>query len=34
VGRLAAEKNVEAFLGLNIKGTKIVVGDGPERSKL
>ena len=34
VGRLAAEKNVEAFLGLDIAGTRIVVGDGPDRARL
>ncbi len=34
VGRLAAEKNVEAFLKLGVPGTKIVVGDGPERARL
>ena len=34
VGRVAAEKNVEAFLNLQVPGTKIVVGDGPERARL
>lgn len=34
VGRVAAEKNVEAFLALDIAGTKIVVGDGPDRPRL
>ena len=34
VGRLAAEKNVEAFLSLDVSGTKIVIGDGPERARL
>lgn len=29
VGRVAVEKNLEAFLGANISGTKVVVGDGP-----
>jgi hypothetical protein len=29
VGRLAVEKNVEAFLSLDPPGSKIVVGDGP-----
>lgn len=29
VGRVAAEKNLDAFLGLNLPGTKVVVGDGP-----
>jgi glycosyltransferase involved in cell wall biosynthesis len=34
VGRLAVEKNVEAFLGLDLPGTKLVVGDGPARAQL
>lgn len=34
VGRVAAEKNVEAFLGLETVGTKIVVGDGPDCARL
>lgn len=34
VGRLAVEKNVEAFLALDLPGSKIVVGDGPARSDL
>ncbi|HET8727372.1 MAG TPA: glycosyltransferase family 1 protein [Alphaproteobacteria bacterium] len=29
VGRVAVEKNIEAFLGLETEGTKVVVGDGP-----
>lgn len=29
VGRVAVEKNIEAFLSLGGKGTKVVVGDGP-----
>lgn len=29
VGRVAAEKNLEAFLGADVPGTKLVVGDGP-----
>ncbi len=29
VGRLAVEKNIEAFLELDHPGTKLVVGDGP-----
>ena len=29
VGRVAVEKNVEAFLTLDLPGTKLVVGDGP-----
>ncbi|HEY3639350.1 MAG TPA: glycosyltransferase family 1 protein [Rhizomicrobium sp.] len=34
VGRIAVEKNVEAFLGLDLPGTKIVIGDGPARTAL
>lgn len=30
-GRVVKEKNMEAFLGLETPGTKVVVGDGPER---
>jgi glycosyltransferase involved in cell wall biosynthesis len=33
-GRIAVEKNVEAFLSLDLPGTKIVVGDGPDRARL
>lgn len=29
VGRVAPEKNIGAFLALNVAGTKVVVGDGP-----
>jgi glycosyltransferase involved in cell wall biosynthesis len=34
VGRVAVEKNLEAFLGLDLPGTKVVVGDGPARTAL
>jgi len=34
VGRLAVEKNVEAFLALDLPGSKVVVGDGPARTGL
>lgn len=34
VGRVAVEKNIEAFLKLNLPGTKVVVGDGPARAEL
>ena len=34
VGRVAAEKNLGAFLGLDLPGTKVVVGDGPARRAL
>ena len=33
-GRLAPEKNVEAFLALDLPGSKVVVGDGPSRRAL
>jgi glycosyltransferase involved in cell wall biosynthesis len=34
VGRVAVEKNISAFLGLDLPGTKLVVGDGPQRKAL
>lgn len=34
VGRVAVEKNIEAFLALDLPGTKVVVGDGPARADL
>jgi glycosyltransferase involved in cell wall biosynthesis len=34
VGRVAVEKNIEAFLKLDLPGTKVIVGDGPERASL
>jgi glycosyltransferase involved in cell wall biosynthesis len=34
VGRVAIEKNLPAFLGLDLPGTKVVVGDGPQRREL
>jgi glycosyltransferase involved in cell wall biosynthesis len=34
VGRIAVEKNIEAFLALDLPGTKVVVGDGPQREAL
>jgi glycosyltransferase involved in cell wall biosynthesis len=34
VGRVAVEKNLEAFLDLDLPGTKVIVGDGPARSSL
>ena len=33
-GRLALEKNPEEFLRLKLPGTKLVIGDGPERARL
>jgi glycosyltransferase involved in cell wall biosynthesis len=34
VGRVATEKNIKAFLDLNVPGTKYVVGDGPQLAEL
>lgn len=34
VGRVAVEKNIEAFLQAEEPGTKVVVGDGPARAEL
>ena len=34
VGRVAVEKNLEAFLDAVVQGTKVVVGDGPTRAAL
>jgi glycosyltransferase involved in cell wall biosynthesis len=34
VGRVAVEKNLEAFLDLDLPGTKLIVGDGPARTVL
>src|SRR6056297_3767385 len=34
MGRVAVEKNVEAFLQLRLPGTKYVVGDGPDLPRL
>jgi glycosyltransferase involved in cell wall biosynthesis len=34
VGRVALEKNVEAFLAMPWTGTKLVIGDGPELARL
>jgi len=33
-GRVAVEKNLEAFLSLDLPGTKVVVGDGPALPEL
>jgi len=33
-GRVAIEKNITAFLNLDLPGTKVVVGDGPQRAAL
>lgn len=34
VGRVAVEKNLEDYLRLDIPGTKLVIGEGPELSRL
>ncbi|WP_244606524.1 glycosyltransferase family 4 protein [Arsenicitalea aurantiaca] len=34
VGRVSVEKNIEAFLRLDLPGTKLVVGEGPSRKTL
>jgi glycosyltransferase involved in cell wall biosynthesis len=34
VGRVAVEKNLEAFLALDLPGTKLIVGDGPALTAL
>ncbi|WP_417690654.1 glycosyltransferase family 4 protein [Roseibium sp.] len=34
IGRVAVEKNIEAFLKLDLPGTKVVVGDGPQLEAL
>jgi glycosyltransferase involved in cell wall biosynthesis len=34
VGRVAVEKKLEAFLALDLPGTKVIVGDGPARAEL
>jgi glycosyltransferase involved in cell wall biosynthesis len=34
VGRVAVEKNIEAFLSLELPGTQLVVGDGPDLEPL
>ena len=34
VGRIAVEKNLSAFLSLDLPGTKLIVGEGPQRAEL
>lgn len=34
VGRLAVEKSIEDFIELDLPGTKVIVGDGPQREEL
>lgn len=33
-GRVAVEKNIEEFLKLDLPGTKVIVGDGPQRQEM
>ncbi len=34
MGRVAVEKNLEAFLSLDLPGTKVVIGEGPQEAAL
>jgi len=34
VGRVAVEKNLKAFLDIDLPGTKVIVGDGPQLNEL
>ncbi len=34
VGRVAVEKNLDAFLSLDLPGTKVIVGTGPQEAEL
>jgi len=34
VGRVAVEKNLKSFLDLDLPGTKVIVGDGPQLAEL
>jgi glycosyltransferase involved in cell wall biosynthesis len=34
VGRIAVEKNIESFLSMDWPGSKVIVGDGPDRESL
>lgn len=34
VGRVAVEKNIEAFLELDLPGSKVIIGDGPQTEQL
>lgn len=34
IGRVAVEKNIEAFLSLDLPGSKWIIGDGPARKSL
>ena len=34
LGRVAVEKNIQAFLDLDLPGSKVIIGDGPDRKRL
>ncbi len=34
LGRVAKEKNIEEFLKCNLPGTKLIIGDGPQKKQL
>jgi len=34
VGHVAVEKNIEAFLNLDLPGSKVIIGDGPQLDQL
>jgi len=34
MGRVAVEKNIEQFLTLELPGSKVIIGDGPDRERL
>src|SRR5262245_47103201 len=34
VGRVAVEKNLESFLSLDLPGSKVVIGEGPQQEEL
>jgi glycosyltransferase involved in cell wall biosynthesis len=34
MGRIAVEKNLEAFLSLDLPGTKVIIGSGPQEAEL
>ena len=34
VGRVSVEKNIELFLGLDLPGSKVIIGDGPDMNRL
>jgi 1,2-diacylglycerol 3-alpha-glucosyltransferase/glucuronosyltransferase len=34
MGRIAVEKNIEAFLALDLPGSKVVIGQGPQEAEL